>query len=111
MFLIAEDGKYIAPSLYLIGGVLYLFAGFKIYKNRNSEFVSWNDEKLVVAQLFNKPVTYPLDEHHHITISGKHLIVKAPKAKGVMLDLKGFAEEDIKKLQARFAAGPVLTSS
>lgn len=57
MFLIAEDGKYIAPSLYLIGGVLYLFAGFKIYRKRNSEFVTWSEEELVIAQLFHKPMT------------------------------------------------------
>lgn len=111
MFLIAEDAKYIAPSLYLTGGILYFFAGFKIYKKRNSEFVAWTDEELVIAQLFAKPVTYPLDEHHHITISSKHLIVKAPRAKGIMLDLKGFAEADIKKLQAHFVPGPVLTSA
>ncbi len=110
MFLIAEEGKYIAPSLYLVGGILYIFAGFNIYKKRNSEYVAWNVEELIVAQLFSKPMTYPVDEHHSITVSEKHLTVKAPKAKGVMLDLKGFAAADIKKLQARFAAGPVLTS-
>lgn len=111
MFIPAEEGKYIAPSLYLTGAILYTVASYKIYKKQPTEYVAWNDEELVVTQLFNKPVTYPLDEQHCITVSGKHLIVKAPRAKGVMIDLKGFAEEDIKKLQARFAPGPVLTSS
>lgn len=111
MFFLSEEGKYIAPGLYLIGGILYGYLAYKAYKTGVSEFLSWNNEELVVAQVFSKPQTYPFDEYHQITVSDKHLIVKAPKAKGIMLDLKGFAEEDIKKLRSRFSAGSVLAHS
>ncbi|MBO2545738.1 hypothetical protein J0871_15050 [Salegentibacter sp. BDJ18] len=87
--------------LYLVSGLLYAWLAFK-QKDRNTEYIAWDDEKLVVARLHQKPKTYKFGPELNIDVSNYHLIIKAPKAKGDIVELKGFLEEDIDLLREKF---------
>ncbi|PRX41945.1 hypothetical protein [Salegentibacter salegens] len=101
-YLTADRGRYLIPVLYVISGSLYAFLAYK-QSGRNTEYITWDDEKLIVARLHQKPKTYHFTPEVNIHLSNYHLIIKAPKATGDMVELKGFTEEDLDLLREKFA--------
>ncbi len=109
MFFLSEDKnhfRYLIPALYLVISAGYIFLAFK-YRGYNKEYISWNSAQLIIGRLHQKPLIYELSNLHQILISKEHLTIKAPKAAGIMLDLKGFEEADINILKAAFSPQPV----
>ncbi len=72
-------------------------------KDRNKEFISWNENQLIVQELFQKPKIYPFSKIENLTLTRNNLIVKSGQASGVMLELKGFNPDDIEKLRSEVA--------
>ncbi len=101
-YLTSDRGKYLIPVLYMISGFLYAFLAYK-QRGRNTEYVAWDDEKIIVGRLHQKPKTYNFGPELNIHLSNYHLIIKAPKATGDMVQLKGFSEEDLDLLRDKFA--------
>jgi len=98
------DGKatILISSLYLVSGCLYAWLAYK-QKDRNTEYIAWDEEKLIVAKLHQKPKSYYFSPDINIHLSNYNLIIKAPRATGDMVELKGFTEEDMDLLQEKFA--------
>ncbi|MCM4159788.1 hypothetical protein FHG64_15685 [Antarcticibacterium flavum] len=110
--LVNDKPLNVMSFLYFIVGIGEIsLQFFYLKKGRAEESIFWNEEVIIVQELFQKPKIYDIEDVDQITVTPNNFLLKSGKAKGIMLDLKGFTEEDIKKLQARFAAGPVLTSS
>ncbi len=101
-YLNSDSGRYLVSSLYGISGILYAFLAYK-QRGRNTEYLAWDDEKLVVARLHQKPKTYHFTPEINIHLSNYNLIIKAPRATGDMIELKGFNEEDLDLLREKFA--------
>lgn len=80
-------------------------------KGRAEESISWNEEEVIVQELFQKPKIYRIEEIDQITITTNNFLLKSGAAKGVMLELEGFSEEDKEMLKARFSTGPVFQHS
>lgn len=97
------------PLTFAFFGYMFLAfgqVGLHLYykkKGRNKEFISWNENQLVVQELFQKPKIYPFSEIDNLTLTLNNLIVKSGPAGGVMLDLKGFDPDDIEKLRSEVA--------
>jgi hypothetical protein len=105
MFFLSEDKNnfnQIISGLYLVISAGYVFLAFK-YRDFNEEFIFWNSDQLIIGRLHQKPLIYELSNVHQILVNKEHLTVKAPKATGIMLNLKGFDEADIEKLKASFS--------
>jgi len=98
------DGKatILISSLYLVSGFLYVWLAYK-QKDRNTEYIAWDEEKLIVARLHQKPKAYYFSPEVNIHLSNYNLIIKAPRAIGDMVELKGFTEEDLDLLREKFA--------
>ncbi|MBZ9632564.1 hypothetical protein LB465_17425 [Salegentibacter sp. LM13S] len=98
------DGRVaiLISSLYLISGLLYAWLAYK-QKDRNTEYIAWDDEKLIVARLHQQPKAYNFAPEVNIHLASNNLIIKAPKATGDMVELKGFSEEDLELLRDKFA--------
>lgn len=79
-----------------------MFLAFK-FRGFNKEYISWNSDQLIIVRLHQKPLVYQLSSVQKILISHEHLTIKAPKATGIMLELKGFDKADIKKLKTAFS--------
>lgn len=97
------------PLTFAFFGYMFLALGqigLHIYykkKGRNKEFISWNENQLIVQELFQKPRIYPFSKIDNLTLTRNNLIVKSGQASGVMLDLKGFNPDDIEKLKTEVA--------
>lgn len=109
MFIIAifdEDSKWFSrvllPGLYLLSAILYFIGAIRM-KGKNSEYIEWDHEKLIVKKQNEKPKGYLLSNLNNLTIATQDLIIKAPNASGTMMDLKGYSEDDIQKLRADFS--------
>jgi hypothetical protein len=89
-------------TLYGISGILYAWLAYK-QKDRNTEYIAWDEEKLIVARLHQKPKTYYFSPEVNIHLSNYNLIIKAPRAAGYMVELKGFTEKDLDLLREKFA--------
>lgn len=98
------DGKatILISSLYLVSGFLYAWLAYK-QKDRNTEYIAWDEEKVIVARLHQKPKAYYFSPEVNIHLSIYNLIIKAPRATGDMVELKGFTEEDLDLLREKFA--------
>lgn len=101
MFIFNNENGYFVPVLYLLSGSLFLFAGFR-NKKRNEEFVAWDSEKVIVAELFKKAKVYYLNEISDLSLTSKHFIVKSENKPSTFLKLKGFSGDDLAVLENRF---------
>jgi hypothetical protein len=101
-YLNSDLGRYLVSTLYGISGILYAWLAYK-QKDRNTEYIAWDEEKLIVARLHQKPKAYYFSPEVNIHLSNYNLIIKAPRATGDMVELKGFTEEDLDLLREKFA--------
>lgn len=101
-YLNSDSGRYLISSLYLISGLLYAFLAYK-QRGRNTEFIAWDEEKLIIARLHQKPKTYYFSPEVNIHLSNYNLIIKAPRATGDMVELEGYSEEDLDLIRRKFA--------
>jgi hypothetical protein len=101
-YLNSDLGRYLVSTLYGISGILYAWLAYK-QKDRNTEYIAWDEEKLIVARLHQKPKTYYFSPEVNIHLSNYNLIIKAPRAAGYMVELKGFTEKDLDLLREKFA--------
>ena len=101
-YLNSDSGRYLVSTLYGISGILYAWLAYK-QKDRNTEYIAWDEEKLIVARLHQKPKAYYFSPEVNIHLSNYNLIIKAPRATGDMVELKGFTEEDLDLLREKFA--------
>ena len=101
-FLSEGKGAVFISVLYLIAGLLHALVAFK-QGGKNAEYIAWDEEKLIIARLHQKPKTYYFTSEVNIHLSNYNLIIKAPRATGDMVELKGFTEEDLDLLREKFA--------
>ncbi|MDT0643525.1 hypothetical protein RM553_11840 [Zunongwangia sp. F363] len=94
--------RFLLPCLYLIPSILYFISALQI-KGKNSEYIEWNEERLIVKKQGEKPIEYKLSDLKNLTVANNDLIIKAPKATGTMMSLKGYSEEELQKLQLEFS--------
>lgn len=83
-------------------GALYLFSA---YRNREKvgESISWDDHSILLKKNNKKAKMYDSEDINEIMITKGHLLLKARNASGDILNLKGYAEDDIRKLEAGLA--------
>lgn len=111
LFYVLDDN----PLTFLIYG--YIFLGIaeiilQLYykkKGRAEESIGWDEEEIIVQKYFQKPDVFRVEETEFVTVTRNKFLIRSDSAKGVMLDLKGFSEEDLKLLKARFSAEPNLS--
>lgn len=101
-FLSEGKGAVFISVLYLIAGLLHALVAFK-QGGKNAEYIAWDEEKVIVARLHQKPKAYYFSSEVNIHLSNYNLIIKAPRATGDMVELKGFTEEDLDLLREKFA--------
>ena len=82
--------------------MLHALVAFK-QGGKNAEYIAWYEEKVIVARLHQKPKTYYFSPEVNIHLSNYNLIIKAPRAAGDMVELKGFTEKDLDLLREKFA--------
>lgn len=92
---------------YIIAGGYFIIAACYVYlawakNDLNEAYIAWDEEQLVISRFAQKPKTYVFAPELNIYLSGNHLIIKAPKAMGDMVELKGFKEEDLALLREKF---------
>ena len=101
--LVEEDGtfNYFMSFGYLIIGLLYFYQNYRC-GHKKGEFIEWNDTVLNYQQNFGKFYSFKLSSLINVTVTRENFIIKAQNAQGTMASLKGYSEEDIAKLRARF---------
>lgn len=96
-------------SLLLREGFIYymympLGLGMMIYRysirNKTEESISWNKKVLFINDLANGKLSYPWEDIDTLFISNNHLTIKYGPAGGIILDLQGYSQGDIDKLNA-----------
>ena len=85
--------------LYMPTGLGIMIYGYLI-RNKTEEFISWNNTGIKINDIANGKLSYALQEIDAVFISNNHLTIKSGAANGIILDLVGYSEEDIKLLQA-----------
>ena len=95
-------------SVILSEGILFysyipIGLGMMIYgyliRNKTEEFISWNNIGIIVKDLVNEELTYSWQDIDTVFVSNNHLTIKSGAANGIILDLAGYSEGDIKLLQ------------
>lgn len=95
-------------SVILSEGILFysyipIGLGMMIYgyliRNKTEEFISWNNIGIIVKDLVNEELTYSWQDIDTVFVSNNHLTIKSGAANGIILDLTGYSEGDIKLLQ------------
>ncbi|WP_405198191.1 hypothetical protein [Christiangramia sp. LLG6405-1] len=101
--IVEEDGtfNYFMSFGYLIIGLLYFYQNYR-YGHKKGEFIEWNDTVLNYQQNFGKFYSFKLGSLINVTVTRNNLIIKAQNAQGTMASFKGYSEEDLAKLRARF---------
>ncbi|WP_295178759.1 hypothetical protein [uncultured Christiangramia sp.] len=99
----AEDStfNYFMSFGYLIIGLLYFYQNHR-YGQKKGEYIEWNDTVLNYQENFGKFYSFKLSSLINVTVTRENFIIKAQNAQGTMASLKGYSEEDIAKLRARF---------
>lgn len=98
-----KEGKLfdIIPLLYLFAGTLYILAAVGIYRRkRNSEYISWDSEKLVFAKISKKPRVFMFKNITKVSMTTKNLVVESIGKRNARISLKNFSEKDLEELQA-----------
>ena len=101
--IVEEDGtfNYFMSFGYLIIGLLYFYQNYR-YGHKKGEFIEWNDTVLNYQQNFGKFYSFKLSSLVNVTVTRENFIIKSQNAQGTMASLKGYSEEDIAKVSARF---------
>jgi hypothetical protein len=86
---------------YLIIAILYFFSAYK-YRGKRTEYLEWDDENLNYQQSLGKLHSYKIENLISLTVAENNLVIKAQNAQGTMAPLKGYSDEDIRKLKSRF---------
>ena len=110
MWFAVAVSHFIASNYFL--GILYSiltlsYISFHYYnkkKDRDHEFIEWDDRVVTVGRIGAKPLYYYLEEIENITVTSNDLIIKSGAAKGTMVELKGFESDDLELLKSRFGA-------
>ena len=97
-----------SPTFNWLMGVAYLLIGLGYFYNafnnsgKKGEYIEWDEERLNYKQNMGKVYSYKLNSLIALTVTKNNLIIKAQNAQGTMAPLKGYSEEDLEKLRARF---------
>ena len=86
---------------YLLIGLGYFYNAFKDGDNRG-EYIEWDDERLNYKQNLGKIYSNKLNSLIAITVTKNNLIIKVQNSQGTLASLKGYSEEDLARLRARF---------
>lgn len=103
VYVLNEDILNVMSFGYLVVGIGEI--SLQLYyqkKGRAEKSISWSKEEVIVQELFQKPKKYRVGEIDQITVTTYNFLLKSSNAKGVMLDLQGFSEEDVIKLRNTF---------
>lgn len=112
LMLLATFVLYVWKDTFIIvGGVIFgignIYTNFKMKKrSMDKEFVSWDEEKIIVQQFRQEPLLYKWEEIDQIKLSDKNLTIKSGAANGIMFELKGFRREDVQKLKSLLTFQP-----
>ena len=85
--------------LYMPTGLGIMIYGYLI-RNKTEEFISWNHAGIIINDIANGKLSYAWQDVDTMFISNNHLTIKSGAANGIILDLLGYSEEDIKLLHA-----------
>ncbi|UZH55668.1 hypothetical protein JRG66_01905 [Salinimicrobium tongyeongense] len=103
-YLVNGTGGFKILSVFnLLMGVAYLAIHF-YQRDRNQEFIAWNEEQVILSKWQLKPVTYSRTQINRITITNSYFILHTnQKTPGETMELKGYSEKDIDLLKSRFS--------
>ncbi|WP_424494554.1 hypothetical protein [Salinimicrobium sp. GXAS 041] len=103
-FLVAKNDVFsIFSVFYPLLGVVYLVL-YVFQKERNQEFIAWDEEQVVVSQWQYKSESYSFEDISKITVTKEHFIINSTaEGKGKSMELKGYSEKDMKLLRSRFS--------
>ena len=85
--------------LYMPTGLGMMIYGY-LNRNKTEEYISWNHTGIIINDIANGKLSYAWQDVDAMFISNNHLTLKSGAANGIILDLLGYSEEDIKLLQA-----------
>ena len=83
--------------MYMPLGLGIIIYGYLI-RNKTEEFISWNHSGIIINDIANGKLSYAWKDIDTLFISNNHLTIKSGAANGIILDLMGYSEEDIKLL-------------
>ncbi len=87
----------------LLLGLAYL-ALHLLQKDRNQEFIAWDEEQLILSKWQLKPVTYSLAQISRVTVTNSYFILNTnPDAPGETMELSGYSENDLYLLRRKFS--------
>ena len=98
--------NFLIPALYLLPAILYFITG---YTQETTEYIEWNDEKIVVKPYGRKKKEYQRSELISLTISNNDLLITAPSASGTMVELDNYDPADIARLYENFGSAEIIT--
>ena len=103
-FLVVKNDVFTIFSVfYPLLGFLYL-ALYIFQKERNQEFIAWDEEQVVVSQWQYKSESYSMEEISKITLTNEHFILNSSvEGKGKTMKLTGYSENDLNLLRSRFS--------
>ena len=109
--LVTESNDFeLLSLLYLFLGMFYFVLSF-IQKERNQEFIAWDEEQLILSKWQLKPVKYSLVEINQITLTNNHLILTSTsRSLGETMELSGYSETDLRLLRNRFSPERVVSA-
>ena len=84
--------------LYIPVGLGMMVYGY-LNRDKTEEFISWNNNGIIVNDLANEELSYAWQDVDAMFIANNHLTIKSGAANGIILDLVGYRKEDIQLLQ------------
>ena len=108
---VSENKDYnILSLIYLFLGMFY-FVLYFLQKERNQEFIAWDEENLVLSKWQLKPLNFSLAEINQITLTNNHFILTSTsRSPGETMELSGYSETDLKLLRNRFSPENVISA-
>jgi hypothetical protein len=87
----------------LLIGLVYLAMHFYL-KERNQEFIAWDEEQVTLSKWQLKPKIYPIAEINKVTLTKSHFILNtSPEVPGETMELSGYSENDLYLLSRKFS--------
>ncbi|MEO2071596.1 MAG: hypothetical protein ABGW99_09715 [Zunongwangia sp.] len=100
MFFTGESSSLMSYGYFAIGICYFVVQYF--FGGSTEEYISWDEDKIVLKHWCQKEVSYNLSEVDHLNVSDYNLTIKKGVAAGTMIELKGFKPKDIQKLKQDF---------
>ena len=75
-----------------------------LQKDRNQEFIAWDEEQVILSKWQLKPETYSIAQISRVKITNSYFILNTNlDAPGETMELSGYSEKDIDLLKQRFS--------